>query len=83
MDHLDGLDAMVHDVVVLPLCRNYGIADRLTDLVIERARELGVRYLELTCAPFRESANRLYERKGFVKRDTNPRRLHLTKGEGS
>ncbi len=83
VDHLDGLDAMVHDVVVLKLYRRHGVGEGLVDRVIERARELGVRYLELTCAPFRVRANALYDRKGFVVRNTNARRLHLTESEGS
>jgi hypothetical protein len=38
---------------------------------MRRATELGVRTIELTSMPYRESANRLYRRLGFVRRPTN------------
>ena len=38
---------------------------------MRRATELGVRTVELTSMPYRESANRLYRRLGFVRKPTN------------
>jgi hypothetical protein len=38
---------------------------------MRRAAEAGVLMLELTSMPYRESANRLYKRLGFVRRPTN------------
>ena len=43
--------------------------------MVEHARELGCRTVDLTSRPSREAANRLYQRAGFVPRDTNVYRL--------
>jgi ribosomal protein S18 acetylase RimI-like enzyme len=42
-----------------------------------KARAEGVRTVDLTSRPSREAANRLYQRLGFVKRDTNVYRYTL------
>ena len=46
-------------------------ARRSSREAMRRATELGVRTLELTSMPYRESANRLYRRLGFVRKPTN------------
>ena len=38
---------------------------------LDAAKEMGASYLQLTCAPFRVSAHKLYERCGFEKRETD------------
>ena len=43
-----------------------GSATALTDAMVDRARELGRRTVDLTSRPSREAANRLYQRVGFV-----------------
>jgi ribosomal protein S18 acetylase RimI-like enzyme len=45
--------------------------------MVERARELGAATVDLTSRPSREAANRLYERAGFVRRETNVWRYDL------
>jgi len=45
--------------------------------MIDRARELGCTTVDLTSRPSREAANRLYQRVGFVQRETNIYRFEL------
>jgi len=44
---------------------------------LQRARERGAKTVDLTSRPSREAANRLYQRLGFVARDTNVYRYTL------
>jgi ribosomal protein S18 acetylase RimI-like enzyme len=39
--------------------------------MVERARELGAKTVDLTSRPSREAANHLYRNAGFELRDTN------------
>ena len=39
--------------------------------MVERARELGAKTVDLTSRPSREAANHLYRKAGFEVRDTN------------
>ena len=48
-----------------------GIGEALNQAAIERARAAGARTVDLTSRPSREAANRLYQRLGFVERETN------------
>ncbi len=66
-----GMRAWIEDVVVDEAGRGHGIGDALTRAMVERARELGCRTVDLTSRPSREAANRMYQRAGFVARDTN------------
>lgn len=67
----------VEDVVVDESMRGKGVGKKLMNHIIEKARDLGVRYLNLTSRPSREAAQKLYESLGFEKRDTNVFRLPL------
>ena len=51
--------------------------EALNMAAIERARTSGAITVDLTSRPSREAANRLYQRIGFVKRDTNVYRYEL------
>jgi selenocysteine-specific elongation factor len=51
--------------------RGRGVGEALNLEAIRRALELGARTVELTSRPSREAANRLYQRLGFVRRDSN------------
>lgn len=51
--------------------RGRGVARLLLQRTIELAKARGLRTLDLTSRPSRESALRLYESVGFVRRDTN------------
>ena len=66
-----GLKGRIEDVVVDEAARGRGIGEALTREGMRRANEAGVLMLELTSMPYRQSANRLYRRLGFVRKPTN------------
>ena len=68
---LSGVSAHLHDVVVDGGARGRGVGAALVEQAIEVARRRGAYSLELTSAPWREAANRLYPRLGFHRRETN------------
>lgn len=72
-----GQRAWIEDVVVAEDARGQGVGERLTLAAIEYARSRGVRTVDLTSRPSREAANALYQKLGFVRRDTNVYRLSL------
>ena len=72
-----GLHAWIEDVVVDDAYRRQGIGEALTLALVEAARERGAHTLSLTSRPGREAANRLYQRLGFVRRETNLYRYPL------
>ncbi len=63
-----GVRGHLDDVVVDQQLRGRGIARLLLEAVIELARERGLRTLDLTSRPSRQSAIRLYESVGFERR---------------
>jgi len=66
-----GVRAWIEDVVVDAEARGRGVAEILCREALNRACAAGARTVDLTSRPSRESANRLYRRLGFVKRETN------------
>ena len=72
-----GVRAWIEDVIVDEAMRGHGIGEALTRHAIERARELGVKTVDLTSRPAREAANRLYVRVGFELRNTNAYRYKI------
>lgn len=66
-----GLRAWIEDVVVDEDARGQGVGRLLNERAIEIARDAGAKTIDLTSRPSREAANRLYQRLGFVARDTN------------
>lgn len=72
-----GLHGWIEDVVVDREARRQGIGVALTEACLEKARELGLREVNLTSRPSREAANQLYQGMGFVKRETNVYRFPL------
>jgi ribosomal protein S18 acetylase RimI-like enzyme len=66
-----GVRAWIEDVVVDEAVRGRGVGEALSQAAIQRAVGLGARTVELTSRPSREAANRLYQRLGFVRRDSN------------
>jgi ribosomal protein S18 acetylase RimI-like enzyme len=68
---LSGVSAHLHDVVVDGAARGRGAGAALVSTAIDVARQRGADGLELTSAPWREAANRLYPRLGFQRRETN------------
>ncbi|HET9611327.1 MAG TPA: GNAT family N-acetyltransferase [Acidimicrobiales bacterium] len=76
-----GMRAWIEDVVVDEAGRGQGVGRALTDAMVDRAREQGCRTVDLTSRPSRQEANRLYQRAGFERRDTNVYRLDLRDGD--
>jgi ribosomal protein S18 acetylase RimI-like enzyme len=72
-----GLRARIDDVVVDDAARGHGVGAALNRAALDAAREWGARNVDLTSRPSREAANRLYERLGFVPRQTNVYRYDL------
>lgn len=66
-----GLRAWIEDVVVSEATRGQGAGQKLVEAATSYATEVGARTVDLTSRPTREAANRLYQRCGFVKRETN------------
>src|SRR5712671_840328 len=66
-----GVRAWIEDVVVDEAVRGRGVGEALSQEAVRRAVGLGARTVELTSRPSRETANRLYQRLGFVRRDSN------------
>ena len=72
-----GVRAWIEDVVVDQTERGSGTGSALVVAAIERAGKAGARTVDLTSRPDREAANRLYQRLGFVRRETNVYRYPL------
>lgn len=66
-----GVRAWIEDVVVDETARGRGVGEALSQKAVRRALALGARTVELASRPSREAANRLYQRLGFVRRDSN------------
>ena len=77
VEDLIGRHARLEDVVVDTQARGRGIGAALTAEAIRVAAAQGARSLNLTSAPRREAANRLYQRMGFTRYDTNVYALGL------
>lgn len=72
-----GMRAWIEDVVVDDAARGRGVGAALNQAALDRARSEGCTTVDLTSRPSREAANRLYQRLGFVARDTNVYRFTL------
>jgi ribosomal protein S18 acetylase RimI-like enzyme len=66
-----GIRAWIHDVVVDEDARGRGVGEALTAEALRQAEDAGAITVELTTRAERETANRLYQRLGFVRRETN------------
>lgn len=75
---LMGYFGLIEDVVVHNAFRGRGVAEALNRCLINKARELGMQYLTLTSDSSRVEANKLYDKLGYVDRDTRLRRLILS-----
>jgi ribosomal protein S18 acetylase RimI-like enzyme len=72
-----GRRAWIEDVVVDESARGRGVGAALNRAALARALADGARTVDLTSRPSREAANRLYQRLGFVPRETNVYRHQL------
>ncbi|MGZ0228370.1 MAG: GNAT family N-acetyltransferase [Acidimicrobiales bacterium] len=66
-----GVRAWIEDVVVDDGGRGKGVGAALNLAALARANEAGATSVDLTSRPSREAANRLYQRLGFIARETN------------
>jgi ribosomal protein S18 acetylase RimI-like enzyme len=66
-----GVKGRIEDVIVDESARGRGVGEALVREAMRRANEAGVLMLELTSMPYRQAANRLYKRLGFVRKPTN------------
>ncbi|HEY4520841.1 MAG TPA: GNAT family N-acetyltransferase [Candidatus Paceibacterota bacterium] len=67
----------VEDVVVDSAYRGRGLASQILKKLIDIAKEEGVKTLSLTSRPAREAANKLYQKLGFERKETNVYRMKL------
>lgn len=74
-----GVRAWIEDVVVDDSARGHGAGEALNRAALELARSHGAVTVDLTSRPSREAANRLYQRMGFVLRESNLYRYELKK----
>ena len=72
-----GLRAWIEDVVVDEKTRGRGVGAALSRAALHEAQRRGVRSIDLTSRPSRESAHQMYLKLGFVIRDTNVYRFSL------
>lgn len=73
-----GVRAWIEDVVVDEAGRGKGVGEALNQHALKLARQEGARTVDLTSRPSREAANRLYQRIGFVPRETNIYRFEVS-----
>ncbi len=66
-----GARAWIHDVVVDEAARGRGVGEALTKAALEIATDAGAETVNLTTRRHREAAHRLYERLGFVPRESD------------
>lgn len=66
-----GVRAWIEDVVVDESGRGKGVGEALSQHALSLARSKGAKTVDLTSRPSREAANRLYQRIGFLPRETN------------
>lgn len=71
------LKAWIEDVVVDASARGHGVGEALSRAAVDEARRRGAKNVGLTSRPSREAANRLYERLGFYRRESNLYRFDL------
>ena len=72
-----GLKSWIEDVVVDAAAARQGIGEALNRAALDEARRRGAKDVSLTSRPSREAANRLYQRIGFDRRETNLYRYSL------
>ena len=69
--------AFIEDVVVDEKYRGQKLGEKLTQVLIDIAREEGVGAIHLTSRPERVAANKLYQKLGFQLKGTNSYMLRL------
>jgi ribosomal protein S18 acetylase RimI-like enzyme len=65
----------IEDVVVDKVARGKGLGKELIQFAIKYAKNKNVKTINLTSSPERVAANKLYQKLGFMLRETNVYRL--------
>ena len=68
---------LIDYVSVLSECRGMGVGKKLLEEAERIAKEKEAIYLQLTCGYQRVAAHRLYEKSGFIKRESDQFRKEL------
>ena len=66
-----GTKAWIEDVVVDQKARGKGVGKALMNHALDESKKCGVKSIDLTSRPSRESANKLYQSLGYEVRETN------------
>jgi ribosomal protein S18 acetylase RimI-like enzyme len=69
--NVTGKKFWIEDVVVDNAFRGQGLGEQLIIAALEHAVTVGAKEVKLTSRPFREAANQLYLKMGFVRYETN------------
>lgn len=77
MPKVGKLVSHLEDVVVSSVYRGQGLGEKLVQKIIDLAKELGVASIALTSRPERVAANKLYQKLGFIRKETNPYTLRF------
>lgn len=72
-----GRKAWIEDVVVDEACRGLHLGQVLVERAVAFARSKGFDTLMLTSRPARVAANRLYQKMGFERKETNVYRIEM------
>ena len=73
----EGVIAQIEDVVVDETMRGKGLGQQLSEKLIQRAKARGARAVHLSSHVSRVAGNKLYQKLGFEKWDTNFYRMKL------
>ena len=76
---LEGKKGFIEDVVINENYRGKGYGRKLMEMLIKKAKTLGVLQLQLTSNPRRVAANHLYKSMGFKIHETNCYKMDLQK----
>ncbi len=74
---LTGTKARIEDVVVDEKARGQGIGTALIQRALAHAAGMTAQHVDLSSRPARATANRLYQRLGFIQRDSNVYRYEI------
>ena len=67
----------IEDVVVDNAARGKGVGEHLMAFAIDYVKNQNIKTINLTSSPDRVAANTLYQKLGFIKRETNVYRLTM------
>jgi ribosomal protein S18 acetylase RimI-like enzyme len=77
MNTPSGSKAWIEDVIVDKNARGQNIGEKLVSYAIDFAKRLNISSINLTSSPDRIAANKLYQKLGFILRETNVYRLTI------